>query len=335
MSMIGVKTAAAAAAVGLATMVGAPLAAAGQTSTNWLGTQANIVDGPVVQGWTVSHLQPSTDAIPYAVQGQLWEATASDTSIQGDAVPIVSNFNARAADGQTYRVLWEVATPQGVNPSTLTQGGTTRGKLYFDVTGSAPDSVIYRGIDGPDLALWLTPPPSSSSSPAVTSVSVTPGQAASQAPTAASEASTAAAQAPTAGGDEALPEAQSLGTPIAPGVPAAPAAGAAESGQAVPPGHSLGTPIAPGVPAAPAAGAAQSGQVLPPGQSLGTPIGEVGVQTPAAPAESPVNVTAPAGEAVPAAQPAGEGTPAPSADAGAVNSNVVPPAPITPAPAAG
>ncbi|MCH9730616.1 MAG: MPT63 family protein, partial [Actinomycetia bacterium] len=47
-----------------------------------------------------SHLQPSTDAIPYAVQGQLWEATASDTSIQGDAVPIVSNFNARAADGQ-------------------------------------------------------------------------------------------------------------------------------------------------------------------------------------------------------------------------------------------
>ncbi|MCH9731143.1 MAG: MPT63 family protein [Actinomycetia bacterium] len=305
--MIGVKTAAAAAAVGLATMVGAPLAAAEQTSTNWLGTQADIVDGPVVQGWTVSHLQPSTDTIPYAVQGQLWEATASDTSIQGDAVPIVSNFNARAADGQTYRVLWEVATPQGVNPSTLAQGGTTRGKLYFDVTGSAPDSVIYRGIDGPDLALWLTPPPSSGTassgaSSSVTSVPVTPSQAASEAPTAA--------------GDEASPEAQSLGTPIAPGVPAAPAAGAAESGQ-----------------------------VLPPAQSLGTPIGEVGAQTPAAPAESPVTVTAPAGEAAPAAQPASEaapaaqpaseGTPAPSADAGASNSNVVPLTPVTPAPAAG
>jgi len=206
-SMIGVKTVTAAAAVGLAAMVGAPIAAAGKTSTNWLGTQADVVDGPVVQGWTVSHLQPSTDLIPYAVQGQLWEATAVDTSIQGDAVPIISNFNARAADGQTYRVLWEVATPQGINPSTLSQGDTTRGKIYFDVNPAAPtDSVVYRGAEGPDLALWLTPP-TSAGARSVMSVSATPGQAASDAPTAA--------------GDEALPAAQSFGTPIAPGAPAA------------------------------------------------------------------------------------------------------------------
>ncbi len=286
------KTAVAAAAIGLATMVGAPIAAAGQTSTAWLGTQADIVDGGVVQGWVVSHLQKSDDSIPFPVQGELWEATASDTAIQGDVVPIIGSFNARAASGETYRVLWEVATPQGVNPSTLSQGDTTRGKIYFDVTGSAPDSVVYRGADGPDLALWLTPPPSAGSSSSGTSVSATPAQAVSEAPTAAA--------------DEALPEAQSFGTPITPGTPAASAAGAAEAGQ-----------------------------VLPPAQSLGTPIGEVDTQTPAAPAESPVTVTAPAGEAVPAAQPTSEGTPAPPAGAGAPEANVVPLTPITPAPAAG
>lgn len=73
-----------------------------------------------------------------------------DTSIQGDAVPIIGNFNARAADGQTYRVLWEVATPQGGNPSTLAHGGTASGKLYFDVDpSSSPDSMVYRGAGGP------------------------------------------------------------------------------------------------------------------------------------------------------------------------------------------
>lgn len=61
--------------------------------------------------------------IPYPLQGP--EATASDTSIKGNAIPIIGNFDARAADGTTYRVLWEAATPQEVNPATLAVGATT------------------------------------------------------------------------------------------------------------------------------------------------------------------------------------------------------------------
>ena len=43
----------------------------------------------------------------------------------------MSNLNARARNGDTYRVLFTVATPQGVNPSTLAQGEKTTGKIYF------------------------------------------------------------------------------------------------------------------------------------------------------------------------------------------------------------
>ncbi|WP_254848444.1 DUF1942 domain-containing protein, partial [Mycobacterium sp. SP-6446] len=37
--------------------------------TSGLGTQATLINGDVVQGWTVSDLKSSTDAIPYLVQG--------------------------------------------------------------------------------------------------------------------------------------------------------------------------------------------------------------------------------------------------------------------------
>lgn len=108
---------AAAAAIGIAC---APTAAADDATT--LGSEAKLVDGAVVQGWTVKDLKPSTDVIPHPVYGTLWEATATDTAIAGTATPIVSNLNARARNGDTYRVLFGAATPQGVNPATLVQG---------------------------------------------------------------------------------------------------------------------------------------------------------------------------------------------------------------------
>ena len=109
---------------------GAPSAAA-ETQTTTLGSQAELNDGAVVQGWMVQDLKPSADVIPYPVRGVLWEATATDTAVAGTVTPIISNFNARARNGDTYRVLFTVATPQGVNPSTLAQGEKTSGKLYF------------------------------------------------------------------------------------------------------------------------------------------------------------------------------------------------------------
>ncbi|WNG80949.1 DUF1942 domain-containing protein [Mycobacterium sp. ITM-2016-00316] len=163
-SIAAAFAAAAIAAAGAITALSAPIAIADDhnaVNTTHLGSQAELVDGNVVQGWTVTGLKVSTDTIPYQPQGTLWEATATDQAIQGSAIPIVSNFNARARDGQTYRALFGVATAQGVNPATLAQGQQTSGKVYFDVTGSAPDSVVY-ATNATDLIVWVTPPPAAS-----------------------------------------------------------------------------------------------------------------------------------------------------------------------------
>lgn len=142
----------AAGTAGMATAF-AEAAQAAQVSANPLGSQARLENGDVVQAWTISDLKPSSDPIPYAVQGTLWEATATDEAVSGSVIPIVSNLNARAANGENYRVLFQVATPQGVNPSTLAPGQKTTGKVYFDVTGEAPTTVVYN--DGErDLLAW-------------------------------------------------------------------------------------------------------------------------------------------------------------------------------------
>ena len=148
-SALAAAATAAAAAVAVA---GAPAASA-DTEVKWLGQPGELVNGTVVQHWTVSHLKPSTDAIPYRPVGTLWEATASDEAIAGSVTPIVSNLNARAKNGDTYRVLFGVATEQGVNPSSLAQGQKTTGKIYFDVTGPSPTSVaMNNGME--DLLIW-------------------------------------------------------------------------------------------------------------------------------------------------------------------------------------
>ncbi|WP_293003273.1 DUF1942 domain-containing protein [Mycobacterium sp.] len=123
-----------------------------------LGGAAQVGDST----WTVSNLRPSSDTIPYHPAGTLWEATATDEASSGSTTPIVSNFNARAHSGQTYRELFQVASAQGVNPAGIAQGQKVSGKLYFDVTGDNPDSITYNA-GGPDLALWVQPPPSAGS----------------------------------------------------------------------------------------------------------------------------------------------------------------------------
>ena len=118
-------------AVGL---LAAPFAAADEDSaptTTTIGQQGKLVNGNVVQSWTISGLKPSSDVIPYAPHGTLWEATATDEAVQGSVQPIVSNLNARSADGENYRVLFGVATEQGINPGALAQGEKTTGKVYF------------------------------------------------------------------------------------------------------------------------------------------------------------------------------------------------------------
>jgi hypothetical protein len=236
--------AAAIAAAGSVGIIGAPTAAAD------IGAQAKLVDGNVVQGWTITGLKTSSDPIPYPVAGTLWEATATDEAIQGGATPIVSNLNARARSGQTYRALFGVATPQGVNPSTLAQGEKTTGKVYFDVTGDTPDSVVYNA-GGEDVLVWVQPPPQPRSSG--TSSSGARGQT-SAAPAATTPGTPAVAGSPAAAtGTEGAPlpagaplPSGSSGTPLPAGTPGTPAVAPAPASQGTPlPAGSEGPPVAP------------------------------------------------------------------------------------------
>lgn len=282
-ALVAAATAAAATAVAL----GGAASAWADTEVKWLGQPGELVNGAVVQHWTVSHLKPSTDTIPYRPVGTLWEATASDEAVAGTVTPIISNLNARAKNGDTYRVLFGVASTQGVNPAPLAQGQKTSGKIYFDVTGEAPDSVFYSTGDAEEL-LWLQAPP-----PATGSGSGTGGSTSGS-----SSAGTSAAPPASATAETAAPESPAS-TPTA-----EPAAVGSATPASVPSGSS-GTPLPEG----------SSGTPLPAG-SAGTPLPEGSAGTPL-----PANAAPPA-EAAPAPVPAAA-TPAPAAP----TTTVVVPAP--------
>ena len=139
------------AALALAGVLQAPAAAA-ETTDLGQTTDVDVVDIEIEQHWTIGDLQPSSDPIPYQPAGSLWEATATAELPHG-GLPMINGFVARG-DSASYPVLWAVAAPMGVPPMPLPPGGSARGKLYFDVTGVAPDSVAYTA-DGNDLAVWV------------------------------------------------------------------------------------------------------------------------------------------------------------------------------------
>jgi hypothetical protein len=94
--------------------------------------------------YTVHGLSPSSDAVPH--NGQLYEAPVT---VEG-GIPIAPLFNARAESGANYRVI----------------GGGAPGKLYFDVVGDTPNSVVYNdGVQ--DLLVWVSTGPMASGAPDV------------------------------------------------------------------------------------------------------------------------------------------------------------------------
>jgi hypothetical protein len=103
--------------------------------------------GPMI-GYTVTGLNPSSDAVPH--NGQLYAATVTVDAPGGWATPLVPMFNARAESGDIYRVI--ANAPGG--PAAAPPGGSSTGKLYFDVVGDVPNSVVYN--DGTqDLLVWV------------------------------------------------------------------------------------------------------------------------------------------------------------------------------------
>lgn len=96
-------------------------------------------------GYTVKGLHPSSDPVPH--NGQLYSATVKVEGLGGWANPITAFFNARAESGANYRVI-------GGGVPSAPPGGTMTGKLYFDVVGDVPNSVVYN--DGmQDLMVWV------------------------------------------------------------------------------------------------------------------------------------------------------------------------------------
>lgn len=103
--------------------------------------------------YTVSKILPSGDPVAYPVAGQLYEATVMARATRGTVVPVVPFFNARAESGANYPALTNVSSLSG---APLWEGATADGKIYFDVVGDVPNSVVYN--NGPeDLLSWIQP----------------------------------------------------------------------------------------------------------------------------------------------------------------------------------
>jgi len=79
----------------------------------------------------------------------LYESTLTVNAFGAWATPMIPMLNARAESSALYRSLPE-SGPGGAVPP----GGSSTGKLYFDVVGDVPNSVVYN--DGVrDLLAWV------------------------------------------------------------------------------------------------------------------------------------------------------------------------------------
>lgn len=147
------KTAAGAAGIAALSLFSATTAMA-DPAVQPFGSSEQLNDGALATSYTVSNLGPANTAIPgYQPQGKLYAADVTARADRGTVTPLVTDFNARTADSQTYRVINTVPTPGGINPGPIPQGGVASGKIYFDVTGQPPDGVVYN--DGVrDVLIW-------------------------------------------------------------------------------------------------------------------------------------------------------------------------------------
>lgn len=119
-----------------------------------LGDTQELNSGGVTIAYTVEELEPSDDTVVNVpVEGVLWEASVTVRAVDGSVTPVVPFFNARAADGHNYRVLFQALGDEALSGATLSQGQESEGNVYFDVTGPAPTSVVYNDAVA-DRLIW-------------------------------------------------------------------------------------------------------------------------------------------------------------------------------------
>ena len=141
-----------AAAVAFSVGGAGPAAATGNNQV--VGIEQTVPDPSGTEiAYTVSKIVPSLDPVAYPVAGQLYEATVMARATRGTVVPLVPFFNARTEGGANYPALVNVS---GLSAAPLQEGATTDGKIYFDVVGAAPTSVVYNNPPGA-LVVWNLP----------------------------------------------------------------------------------------------------------------------------------------------------------------------------------
>jgi len=111
--------------------------------------QLNGPNGLPYIGYTVGKLRPSSDPVPH--NGTLYAAKLTIDGFGGTYPPFVERFGARAESGDFYPSIW---------------GASNGGKLYFDVVGDIPNSVVWN--DGTrDILAWVPGEPGSTAAPVV------------------------------------------------------------------------------------------------------------------------------------------------------------------------
>jgi hypothetical protein len=155
LSTTAAKTAAGAAGIAALSVFAATTAMA-EPAIQPFGTPEQLHDGAMATSYTVSNLGPANVVIPgYQPHGKLYQADVTARADQGTVTPLVNDFNARAASSTTYHVVNTVPVPGGIPPTPIAQGDQAHGKIYFDVTGPAPDGVGYNdGVQ--DVLIWTS-----------------------------------------------------------------------------------------------------------------------------------------------------------------------------------
>ncbi|MCV7179118.1 MPT63 family protein [Mycolicibacterium sphagni] len=109
----------------------------------------NGPDGLPYIGYAVGKLVPSNAAVPHS--GKLYSAKLTIDGFGGGYPPFIERFGARAESGDFYPSIW---------------GASNAGRLYFDVVGDIPNSVVF--TDGTrDILAWVPGEPGSTAAPVI------------------------------------------------------------------------------------------------------------------------------------------------------------------------
>ena len=146
------KLAGVAATVVMCSLAGVTAAPAWATDSVRVFGEQETLNGPnglPYIGYAVGKLAPSSDAVPH--NGTLYAAKLTIDGFGGSYPAFIERFGARAESVDFYPSIW---------------GASNAGKLYFDVVGDTPNSVVF--IDGTrDLLAWVPGQPGSTAAPVV------------------------------------------------------------------------------------------------------------------------------------------------------------------------